>query len=47
MCVYTYILRMDEFKIQRFKPFLSQLTLEASEQVEISQTFHFFHCGLP
>lgn len=34
-----YIVGVDEFKVQRFKPFLTQLTLERSEQVEISHVF--------
>lgn len=34
-----YIPGVDEFKVHRFQPFLTQLTLEGSEQVEIS---HFF-----
>jgi len=46
ICIYTYIyiyiLGLNDFKVQRFKPFLTQLMLEDSEQVEISQTSHFF-----
>lgn len=34
--IYINILGVDEFKVQRFRPFLPQLTLEESEQAEIS-----------